>query len=100
MKKNNYDELDNLIQSPDDIKCLVEEKITDLVSQLLLLFYKKYSYLQSDSFNQIFNSVLDSLSMCQDQRERIKQETIRTLENKYFYKITNYNTPVKIESIL
>ncbi len=65
----------------------------------MLLFYNKQHNFEKMTFEQLFNTILSSLEIV-DNKSKIKQKIIYDLEHKYFYKISNYDKSIKIESVL
>lgn len=81
-----------------DFEQIVRENIKGTLVQLVLCFYHRFNYLE-ESYDQIFNTVVDYLILPQKDIELLHDVVLDELENKYYYKMIQ-NEPVKFKSIL
>ncbi len=82
----------------EDFEQIVRENVKGILVQLVLCFYHRFNYLE-ESYDQIFNTIVDYLILPQKDIDLLHDVILDELENKYYYKI-NQNEPVKFESIL
>lgn len=82
----------------EDFEQIVRENIKGILVQLVLCFYHRFNYLE-ESYDQIFNTIVDYLILPQKDIGLLHDIVLAELENKYYYKICQ-NEPVKFESIL
>ncbi|MCI9585756.1 MAG: hypothetical protein HFH45_03895 [Bacilli bacterium] len=81
-----------------DFEQIVRENIKGILVQLVLCFYHRFNYLE-ESYDQIFNTIVDYLILPQKDIDLLHDIVLDELENKYYYKMRQ-NEPVKFESIL
>lgn len=86
------------VNDTNDFEQIVRENIKAILVQLVLCFYHRFNYLE-ESYDQIFNTIVDYLILPQKDIKLLHDVVLDELENKYYYKMSQ-NEPVKFESVL
>lgn len=82
----------------EEFEKIVRENVKGILVQLVLTFYHNFGYLE-ESYDQIFNTIIDYLVLPQKDIKLLRDIVLNELENNYYYKVSQ-EAPLKFKSIL